>query len=156
MKRVVAAIILIVSVVSLFGCSVMMAMSGEREPELGAFGLGSHRSEVEMQLGAPVASITTPEGLRLDTYEYQIGNEPSAARAIGHGALDIVTLGIWEVVGTPVEGFQGEKCRMTICYDGNDRVVAINRTGRPSTSDDTEQGIRKEEGSVGEVEPAGS
>jgi hypothetical protein len=26
------------------------------------------------------------------------------ARAAGHGALDVMTLGLWEVVGTPVEG----------------------------------------------------
>ena len=25
-------------------------------------------------------------------------------RAVGHGALDVMTLGLWEVVGTPIEG----------------------------------------------------
>lgn len=28
----------------------------------------------------------------------------SAARAVMHGALDVATLGVWEVAGTPVEG----------------------------------------------------
>jgi hypothetical protein len=121
----------------------MMAMSGEREPELGAFGLGSHRSEVEMQLGPPIASTTTPEGMRLDTYEYQIGNEPSAGRAIGHGALDVLTLGAWEIIGTPVEGFQGETCRLTICYDSNDKVAAINRVA-PLKVEEAEKEVSEE------------
>ncbi|WP_375358747.1 hypothetical protein [Candidatus Tisiphia endosymbiont of Neophilaenus lineatus] len=25
-------------------------------------------------------------------------------RAVGHGVLDVMTLGVWEVAGTPVEG----------------------------------------------------
>ena len=49
--------------------------------------------------------------MRVDLYEYEIGNKPSAGRAIGHGVMDILTLGLWEIIGTPIEGFQGEKKR---------------------------------------------
>lgn len=33
----------------------------------------------------------------------------SAARAVMHGLLDVSTLGIWEVVGTPIEATKGKK-----------------------------------------------
>ncbi len=41
--------------------------------------------------------------------------------------MDLLTLGLWEVVGTPVEAFMGEKHEMVITYGLDDRVVGINR-----------------------------
>ena len=119
-------ILLTLVLIVLSGCSVGMAMSGKKEPNLGAFRVGSSRGEVELQLGSPVSSVTTPEGKRVDMYEYELGNEPSAGRAIGHGVMDVLTFGLWEVAGTPIEGFQGEKKRLTIRYDAKDVVEAIN------------------------------
>jgi hypothetical protein len=104
------------------GCAPFMAMHGEAEPDLGAVKPGVTRSEVELQLGAPVKSTST-NGIRHDVYEYQIGNEPSAGRAIGHATMVVLSLGLWEVIGTPIEGFTGEKYRMTVSYDELDRVT---------------------------------
>jgi hypothetical protein len=39
--------------------------------------------------------------------------------------MDVLTLGIREVVGTPIEGVQGEQYNATIVYDENDRVVDL-------------------------------
>lgn len=128
----------IILLFSFSGCSVGMALSGKEEPNLGAFRVGSTRGEVELQLGSPVSSVTTPEGMRVDLYEYEIGNKPSAGRAIGHGVMDILTLGLWEVIGTPIEGFQGEKKRLTIVYDAKDRVEAINQAPIPKEEETKE------------------
>jgi len=68
-----------------------------------------------------------------DVYEYQIGNEPSAGRAIGHGVMDVLTLGLWKVVGTPIEGVQGETYHATITYDRDDKVVEIKTRKTRST-----------------------
>lgn len=111
----------------LVGCSVGMALSGKKEPSLGAFRVGSTRGEVELQLRSPVSSVSNPNGTRTDVYEYELGNEPSAGRAIGHGIMDVLTLGLWEIVGTPIEGFTGSTHRITIVYGPDDRVVAINQ-----------------------------
>lgn len=78
-----------------------------------------------MHLGSPIKSAMLDGGRRADTYEYEIGNEPSAGRATGHAVMDVLTLGIWEVVGTPIEGVQGEKYHATIIYDENDKVVDL-------------------------------
>jgi hypothetical protein len=110
---------------SLSACSVGMALSGNENPDLGAIKVGASRGEVEMHLGNPKNSTTLEDGRRVDTYEYEIGNEPSAARAIGHGAMDVMTLGLWEVIGTPIEGVQGERYDATITYDRDDKVVDL-------------------------------
>ena len=39
--------------------------------------------------------------------------------------MDLPTLGLWEVVGTPIEGVQGETYHATITYDRDDKVVEI-------------------------------
>ncbi|HEU6436117.1 MAG TPA: hypothetical protein VE028_01540 [Nitratidesulfovibrio sp.] len=123
-------LIVIVLLALLSGCSVGMAMSGKKEPNLGAIRVGATRGEVEMHLGAPV-EIREADGVRHDVYAYELGNEPSAGRAIGHGVMDVLTFGIWEVVGTPVEGFQGEKKYLAIMYDENDTVTRIGSTTPP-------------------------
>lgn len=131
-KRVFSDLFALVTLcITLAGCSVGMAMSGKKDPNLGAFRIGSTRGEVELQLGSPISTTTTAEGRRVDLYEYEIGNEPSAGRAIAHGVMDVLTLGIWEIIGTPIEGFQGTKHRLTITYDNEDRVLAINQSVVP-------------------------
>ena len=117
----------------LAACSVGMALSGEENPDLGAIRVGAARGEVELHLGAPVKSASLDDGRRADVYQYQIGNQPSAGRAIGHGVMDVLTLGLWEVVGTPIEGVQGETYHATITYDRDDRVVDIQTRKAGST-----------------------
>ncbi len=109
----------------LSACSVGMALSGKENPDLGAIRVGASRGEVELQLGPPIQSASLEDGRRADVYAYEIGNEPSAGRAIGHGVMDVLTLGVWEVVGTPIEGVQGETYRATITYDQDEKVANI-------------------------------
>jgi hypothetical protein len=37
----------------------------------------------------------------------------------------VLTLGIWEIAGTPIEAVQGEKYEATVTYDQQDRVSNI-------------------------------
>ena len=121
-------LMIVISLLCLCGCSVGMALSGKKEPNIGAIKVGSTRGEVEMHLGPPTTSSTLENGMRVDIYEYELGNESSAGLAIGHGVMDVLTLGLWEIVGTPIEGFQGEKRQITITYDNNDCVKSITGT----------------------------
>jgi hypothetical protein len=114
-------------------CSVGMAMSGSENPDLGAVRVGATRGEVELHLGTAIKTTPLPDGRRADVYRYEIGNEPSAGRAVGHGVLDVLTLGIWEIVGTPIEAVQGETYNATITYDEGDRVADI-KTQKGSTN----------------------
>ena len=109
----------------LSGCSVGMALSGSANPSLGAVRTGATRGEIELHLGSPISSTLLDGGHRADVYQYEVGNEPSAGRAAGHAVLDVLTLGLWEIAGTPIEAVQGEKYTATIVYDGNDKVVDL-------------------------------
>lgn len=107
-------------------CSVMMAARGEREPNLGAFNVGASRAQVEAQLGKAKSSATLPDGTRLDTYTYVIGNEPSAGRAVAHAVMDVLTLFIWEIIGTGIEASeQGETKQIMVTYTSDDTVKKI-------------------------------
>ena len=111
-----------------------MALSGKKEPSIGAIRVGSTRGEVEMHLGSPTTSTTLEDGTRVDIHEYELGNEPSGGRAVGHGVMDVLTLGLWEVVGTPIEGFQGETRQLTVTYDKNDCVKCLSGTRQIDSS----------------------
>jgi hypothetical protein len=103
-----------------------MAVSGNHNPELDAVRSGVPRSEIEMHLGSPVKISSLNDGLVYATYEYEVGKEPSAGRAIGHGVMEVLTLGFWEIVGTSIEGFQGETHQATVTYNQNDTAVAVH------------------------------
>lgn len=108
------------------GCSVGMAMSGKKTPDLSVVKTDANRQDIELQLGPPAQTSSNDLGGVTAIYDYEVGNDPSAGRAIGHAFGDLVTLGLWEVVGTPVEGVQGDKYRLTVVYDKDNRAKSIS------------------------------
>ena len=130
MSTVLIWLLLIATMAPLQGCSVGMAMSGKKQPELREIRVGPTSGEIEMQLRTPIEN-SEKNGRRIDVYEYEIGNEPSAGRAIGHGVMDVLTLGLWEIAGTPIEGVEGEKKRLLITYDENDYVIKLEPLPTP-------------------------
>ena len=44
-----------------------------------------------------------------------------------HGVLDVCTLGVWEAVGTPIEGFDKKEffC-LEVVYDCNENVKSVS------------------------------
>lgn len=144
MSTVLTWFLLITIMAPLQGCSVGMAMSGKKQPELGVIRVGATRGEIELQLGSPV-EIREDNGYRIDIYEYEIGNEPSAGRAIGHGVMDILTLGLWEIAGTPIEGVQGEKKRLIVTYDEDDYVIKVGTSSTPKRQRAVQTGTTSEE-----------
>lgn len=109
-------------------CSVGMALSGKKDPDLSVIRKGADRSEIELQLGSPIKTTVQEDGSSISIYEYEIGNEPSTGRAVAHGAMDFITLGLWEVVGTPVEAIKGTKYQISIHYDNEGRVMKSGKS----------------------------
>lgn len=125
--RPIFAILLMLPLVT--GCSVGMALSGKKDPNLSVVKKGASRSEVELQLGAPKKTATGPNGESVAHYEYETGNEPSPGRAVAHGAMDVLTFGLWEVVGTPVEVINGNKHKLVVTYNQEDTVTRVQAHG---------------------------
>lgn len=118
-----AGLALLVALTS--ACSIGMALSGDPEPDLEACHVGADEVDIEEQLGPPVAARSLPDGGRECVYEYALGTAPSPERAITHGTLDVLTFGLWEAIGTPVEALRGETYRMTVVYDADGNATAI-------------------------------
>ena len=104
------------------GCAVFMALKGKEDPNLGVFGAGQDRAMAIATLGPPHKTYFA-DGNRVDVFKLKRGDKPSAGRAIAHGVLDVMTIGVWEVIGTPIEVMQGETFYLTVSYDDQDRVV---------------------------------
>ncbi len=106
------------------GCSVGMALSRKPDPNIGVLDIGQSRDIVLLNLGQPTQTLAK-EGGRTDVFHLERGNQPSAGRAVGHAAMDLITLGLWEVVGAPIEGFTGDTFTLSIDYDADDTVTNI-------------------------------
>lgn len=122
----VAALPLLLAVVFLTnsGCSVYMAAKQPRAKDLSVLKEGTPRSHVIAELGAPVWS-GDKSGSKVDVFAFTQGYSAGAkaGRAFFHGAADVFTLGLWEVVGTPVESVaSGTEMKVEVTYDENDRV----------------------------------
>lgn len=110
--------------ITLTGCSVAMALHGREDVNLAALKIGQPREEVILILGQPSKTMTTETGVT-DVFIVEKGNAPSAGRAIGHGIADVFTFGLWEVIGTPIEGFSSSKQQITIKYDKENKVTNL-------------------------------
>ncbi|MDF2577896.1 MAG: hypothetical protein K0S74_1380 [Chlamydiales bacterium] len=114
------------------GCSVIMASAKRKETDLSGVRVGAQRGEIELYLHRPVRTEILPDGQTRCFYMYKAGGNPSAGRAIGHGALDLVTLGLWEVAGTSIEAASnGSRRAVAITYTA-DGVVSRIESAVPS------------------------
>ena len=114
-------------VFSTTGCAVFMAVKQPPKKDLAVLSVGSPRSLLLAELGQPVTT-DTKDGKRVDVFSFRQGYSKVAkgGRALFHGAADVMTLGLWEVVGTPTEMvFDGTKMSFEVTYDANDRVEKI-------------------------------
>ena len=65
---------------------------------------------------------------RMTEMTYKVrAKKGSTARAVMHGLLDVSTLGVWEVAGTPIEGAKGKKkfFAIKVYYDKNENIKKI-------------------------------
>lgn len=115
----------IASLLMLSGCSVAMALHGNQVPNFDAFEVGSARKQVEIQLGTPLSTTLLTNGTKEDTYKYEMGNSPNGARATLYFYYDVFTIGLAELIFTPIELFQGHDEVTKIVYSPDDRVLDI-------------------------------
>lgn len=78
--------------------------------------VGVPRSLLLAEFGLPIASEER-DGSKYEIFKFVQGYSAGAkaGRAVFHGAADVLTLGVWEVIGTPTEGV----------FDGNDMVYQV-------------------------------
>jgi hypothetical protein len=125
-----AALLLLCLLMS--SCSVGMAASGHKTQDASILFPGSNRTVVMSKLGPPEMSRKNEDGTTTDSYLIKEGNERSSGRAWAHAGLDILSLGLWEIIATPYELAQGEDAyRVLIVYDARGEVAEVQRIGKP-------------------------
>jgi len=109
-------------------CSVYMAANQPAKKDMTVLKEGIHQSLVRAELGQPVWS-GEEDGCPCDLYKFKQGYSKGskAGRAIFHGLADIFTLGLWEVVGTPVELIaSGTDVTAKVFYDKDLKVLRVH------------------------------
>jgi len=118
--------------IMLTSCSVFMAAKQPDKKNVDLFKVGTPRSMLLAEFGMPTVSESR-EGKKYEIYKFVQGYSAGAkaGRAVFHGAADVLTLGLWEVVGTPVEGtFSGDEMAYEVRYDDEsrmDQVIALKK-----------------------------
>jgi hypothetical protein len=127
MKHVIPALALICGALVSAGCSVVMAAHQPSRKDVALFSQGIPRNLVLAEVGPPV--VTEMKGnKRVEVFAFTQGYSKAArvGRTIGHGAADVLTLGLWEVVGTPTEAaFNGTRVAYEVTYDATDRIESV-------------------------------
>jgi len=110
---------------SVSGCAVNKAMNQPDKKDVSVLDRGTPRYEVIGELGMPVDTQLSDDGKKIDVYSFTQGYSKGAkaARAFGHGVMDVATLGLWEVIGTPTEAIaSGDKVVVRVFYDESELV----------------------------------
>ena len=126
-KFIVTAVMLAIMAVSLSGCSVFMAAKQPEKKDVGLLKKGTSRAMLISEFGAPVISEYR-DGKRYEIFKFVQGYSTGAkaGRAFLHGAANVATLGLWELVGTPTEiTFSGDEMAFQVGYDENDIVNEV-------------------------------
>ena len=130
---------------SMTGCSVIMALNGEPEPDFDLIKVGLTRSEAEGQLGKPIHSELTRAGLKKDSYEFERGDPPNGHRALMNLYIDLATIGLWEFPGTIIEAMMGEDQTTILTYSSNDRIQQIEGYVPPEPSQEHQEAVKAQE-----------
>lgn len=110
------------------GCAVVMAAKQPDYKNVELFKVGTPRGALLGEFGHPTATDTRPNGAKCDVFSFTQGYSggAKAGRAFAHGVADVLTLGLWEIIGTPTEAvFSGSTVGYEVCYDKEDRVQTV-------------------------------
>jgi len=126
--RYLSTIFISLTLLTFAGCSVYMAAKQPDKKDLDLFKVGTPRSLLLAEFGLPIASEVRKDGKKYEIFAFTQGYSApvKAGRAIFHGAADILTLGLWEAVGTPTEGaFDGTEMAYQVRYDGDEKIDEV-------------------------------
>lgn len=131
------AVICFVLFLSNYGCSVHSAAKQPDEKNISLLNTGTPRAKLLAEYGSPIHT-ETKNGVKSDIFSFVQGYSTATktGRAFFHGAADVMTLGLWELVGGSVEGaYNGEKMSFQVNYDKNDNVQTVQALNEESTKE---------------------
>ena len=112
---------------SAYGCAVHSAANQPSEKDTSLLSIGTPRAKILAEFGAPI-NTEIRDGKKTDIFSFIQGYSTlnKSGRAFFHGAADVMTAGLWELVAGSVEGaYNGEKLSFQVTYDEKDLVKEI-------------------------------
>jgi hypothetical protein len=104
--------------------------------DLAQFQPGERRIDVVKVLGPPLTSMNDgPKSCDIyHLYTHGPNSAGKAGIALVEGAADVLTLGVAEVVSTPVEaGTKNSLYPVTMCYDTNAVLLSVEEASQPTS-----------------------
>ena len=119
----------------LSGCSIGMALSGNKQPNFDYIAVGAPQNQVEVELGHPTATNELTGGKREASYKYEMGNSPNSGRAWMWGYAWLTIIGILgEPIYSLIELNMGHDEETRIVYGPDNRVLEIHGYTPPPAS----------------------
>jgi len=113
------------SMLLLSGCSIVMALHGNKEPDFEHIKVGATKEEIEFEFNQPGTLKELGEGKTEIAYKYEIGNSPNPGRAAVNGYVDLYTIGLAEPILTIIELIQVDDVETQVVYGPDQRVLEI-------------------------------
>lgn len=132
--RIVTKVLGLYAILVLSGCSIAMALSGEKEPNFDYIVVGAPRNQVEAEFGHPAATNGLTDGKQEATYKYEMANSPNTGRAWANFYVDLATIGLAEPILTVIELVQPHDEETRIVYGSDNRVLEIHGYTPPPIS----------------------
>ena len=127
---------------SALGCSSYKAMNQPDEKNLSVIlAPGSDRDLVRAELGQPLSYGKDSEGNEYEVYSFVDGYNTAtkSSRAFFHFAADVLTIGLWEIIGNPIEGaYKGDKLTYRVIYK-NGKISKVENLTPPSSNNTSTQ-----------------
>ena len=114
---------------TLTACAVYMAANQPDAKNTSLFMNGTDRHQLLAEFGNPQFTEIDDDGKKREVFVFTQGYSAGTkfGRAIFHGAADFFTLGLWEIIATPLEGyFDGNKKAFEVIYDANGKIEHIS------------------------------
>lgn len=110
------------------GCAAIKATQQPGKKDLTVLTPGTPRTRLICELGAPLWTEER-DGATVDIFCFKQGYTKAvkAGRALVHGAADVATGGLWEVVGIPAESLaDGKDVKVEVTYDDRRAVRSVD------------------------------
>ena len=108
------------------GCSAIMAGKKQTHKDLSVLRIGGNRDDIVAVLGGPYQTQRFEDGQIKDTYKLVEGapsEEWKTVEVVGNGVLAVGTLGLWEILGTPLQIASQQEATLFILYYGKDNKL---------------------------------
>ncbi len=123
-----AAVALVGLLLTGSGCAAIKATQQPGKKDLTVLTPGTPRTRLICELGAPLWTEER-DGATVDIFSFKQGYTKAvkAGRALVHGAADVATGGLWEVVGIPAESLaDGKDVKVEVTYDDRRAVRSVD------------------------------